>query len=359
MTTSGLILAALLCTVIVGSLAFHNPISQKNISRTSSPNLCASRMTSLSPAIATSIEKINALITTDAGGRGMKNLVVDGDLLASAEILARLQPKPSSTKEKAHVIILTGFPCCVEHTPPMETDGLASVAIANAVVQLGYEATIYTEECNAPVFRAAVGGVKEFSPIQLVFAPSELSWTAENDEALAKLAESADLVIACERAGPAADGVCYTMRGIDMNAKGLIAPLHKVVTHSKQKSDNAVQFIAIGDGGNELGMGKVIDKIHKHIPDGDKIGAVMAADHLVAASVSNWGGYALIAAAALVRFNDESYANDSTENRSRWIGKCLPTEESETRLLHRCVAAGCRDGVSGKMEATEQLQNSD
>jgi len=235
----------------------------------------------------------------------------------------------------------------------METDGLASVAIAHSVVQLGYEATIVTEKCNEPIFRAAVEGVEELASIHLVFFPEgEPSWTTENEKELKRVADDADLVIACERAGPAADGNCYTMRGINMNDRGLIAPLHNMVTHARE---NNVKFIAIGDGGNELGMGKVIDKIYEHIPDGNKIGAVMAADHLIAASVSNWGGYALIAAAALVAAEDRD-DNDGTDTNSKgrrkWIDKCMPTETSETRLLHRCVAAGCRDGVSGKMEAT-------
>jgi len=316
-------------------------------------------MATLSPAIASSIEKINDIITTDAGGRGMKHLVVDGDLLASARILARLKPNRSSKRGRAHVIILTGFPCCVDHAPPMETDGLASVAIARAAVRMGYDATLCTEKCNEAVFRAAVDGIEELqSSIELHFSPEGPSRTAEDDDVLRELAKSADLVIACERAGPASDGACYTMRGIDMNERGLIAPLHRIVTYSREGGncgDDVVKFIAIGDGGNELGMGKVIDKIREHITDGNRIGAVMAADHLIAASVSNWGGYALIAAAALVRCGDDDDViaeNNSTEGRTNWIDECLPTEESETRLLHRCVAAGCRDGVSGKMEAT-------
>ena len=35
-----------------------------------------------------------------------------------------------------------------------------------------------------------------------------------------------------------------------------------------------------------------------------------------------------------------------------WINKCVPTEQEEVALLERCVAKGCRDGVSGKVEAT-------
>jgi hypothetical protein len=72
--------------------------------------------------------------------------------------------------------------------------------------------------------------------------------------------------------------------------------LHRLVKEA------TVPFLAIGDGGNELGMGKVLDEIIKNpkIADGDKIGCAVAADFLIAASVSNWGGYALAAGAAVV-----------------------------------------------------------
>ena len=311
----------------------------------------------LPQAVLSSIDKINDLITTDAGGRRMKHLVVPGDLLESAKILARLVNKRHIT-QPPHVIILTGFPCCVDESPPMETDGLASVAIARAVIQLGYEVTLITEECNAPVFRAAVNDANddEMSKITLSFCPSlanpDTIWLANNYAVMKQLTATSDLVIACERAGPAQDGNCYTMRGINMNEKGLIFPLHRVPLYA---NDIDVKFIAIGDGGNELGMGKVIDKIYKHIPNGEKIGCVTPADHLIAASVSNWGGYALIAAAAVVRFHDIDVkfgSPGSSDEKKEWIDTVLPSEEAETQLLHRCVAAGCRDGVSGKLEAT-------
>lgn len=92
-------------------------------------------------------------------------------------------------------------------------------------------------------------------------------------------------------------------------------------------------------------MGKVIEAIKANIPMGEKIGCVVAADHLIAASVSNWGGYALAAAAAAAKSKDD-------DARRKWIERCLPTEEEEISLLDRCVAVGCRDGVSGKVEAT-------
>jgi len=107
-------------------------------------------------------------------------------------------------------------------------------------------------------------------------------------------------------------------------------------------------------------MGNRYDAIvnNPQIADGEKIGCVVAADHLIAASVSNWGGYALAAAAALMRATGDSRVDEkdltveAVAVIEEYVQKCLPTEQDEIDLLNRCVAAGCRDGVSGKMEAT-------
>ena len=172
-------------------------------------------------------------------------------------------------------------------------------------------------------------------------------FSREDEERFAKFAKICNLLISCERAGPAKDGKCYTMRGIDMNERGLIAPLHRLVEEAN------CRMISIGDGGNELGMGKVIENIIKNpkILNGDKIGCVVPADCLIAASVSNWGGYALSAAAALAHVGKID-SDDESNSIQRWINRCLPSEEDEIALLDRCVTAGCRDGVSGKMERT-------
>jgi hypothetical protein len=248
---------------------------------------------------------------------------------------------------------------------------LSQVAIAKTCMELGYNVTLITEICNESIIRAAVDGIETrvympnrmhrdlppmlqfdtHSTMKFCFVESP-SLSSENESELKGLMDKTDLIIACGRPGPSSDGNCYTMSGINMNENGLIAPLHNFISGTKGKGyGNQRKFIAIGDGGNELGMGKVIDKIHEHIKDGEKIGAVatlddkdLSADHLIAASVSNWGAYALIAAAVLVRASDSKDRN--------WIKHCLPTEEAETKLLHRCVEAGCRDGVSGENEAT-------
>ena len=299
----------------------------------------------MNPDVVSAINAIQAVIGSDAGNRGMKALIVDGDLLAASEIFGRLEP--------SHVVILTGFPCCVNETPPTETDGPpGALALARAAYHFGHTVSVITDDCNKAVFDAAMSHIGDWledaSKIKLECFPSSINQMHE--ARLEVLADKCGLILACERAGPALDGMCYTMRGINMNDQGLIAPIHRIVEKTRGRN---CMFLAIGDGGNELGMGKVLDIIKESIPNGEKIGCIIAADRLIAASVSNWGGYALAAGAALIRAMHESKSDDDFADKvDEWIGKCLPTETEEIALLQRCVDAGCRDGVSGKVEAT-------
>lgn len=294
----------------------------------------------LSENAAAKITLIESIIGTDAGDRGMKALIVPNDLHQAAITFTSLTPN-------SYVVILSGFPCCVNHSPPTETDGPpGAISIARTALSLGHNVILVTDECNEIVFRAAAECLPD---IEFEIFPDEKSMKKEDEERMKSLVEkTCDLIISCERAGPAKDGVCYTMRGINMNEKGLIAPIHKIVDMARDLRPE-VKYIAIGDGGNEMGMGKVIDRIRNSdkIKDGDKIGAVTLCDFLIAASVSNWGGYALSGSCAVVK-NDEENGDENVD----WVNKLVPSEEEEVALLERCVKMGCRDGVSGQMEAT-------
>jgi hypothetical protein len=60
--------------------------------------------------------------------------------------------------------------------------------------------------------------------------------------------------------------------------------------------------IAIGDGGNEIGMGALpASVIHTHIAHGSAIACVTPARYLIVAGVSHWGAYALIGGLAVTR----------------------------------------------------------
>lgn len=87
-------------------------------------------------------DDIQAIIGTDAGDRGMKSLIVPGDLEEAGKTLGSLQPN-------SQVIVLSGFPCCVTQDPPTETDGPpGTFSIARTAAALGHEVTVITDDCN-------------------------------------------------------------------------------------------------------------------------------------------------------------------------------------------------------------------
>jgi hypothetical protein len=100
--------------------------------------------------------------------------------------------------------------------------------------------------------------------------------------------------LSIERCGRSADGAPRNMRGEDISA--FTTPLDELFLAGPW------QRIAIGDGGNEIGMGSLpASLIGAYVPHGESIACATPADHLIVAGVSNWGAYALIGALALVR----------------------------------------------------------
>ena len=100
--------------------------------------------------------------------------------------------------------------------------------------------------------------------------------------------------LSIERCGRSADGAPRNMRGEDISA--FTTPLDELFLAGPW------QRIAIGDGGNEIGMGSVpASVIGAHVAHGETIACVTPADHLIVAGVSNWGAYALIGALAVIR----------------------------------------------------------
>jgi hypothetical protein len=125
------------------------------------------------------------------------------------------------------------------------------------------------------------------------------------------------------------------MRGRDIT--DLMCPAHLLFEAAARKN---VITIGIGDGGNEIGMGKIPwDIIRRNIPGGDKVACRVPTDHLIVAGISNWGAYGL--AAGVMALLGAKPSDD------------LFDVNREHELLQLMVDKGpLVDGVTGKQTAT-------
>jgi hypothetical protein len=187
--------------------------------------------------------------------------------------------------------LITGFYVPAASPPAAETDGPVGVALlARALRSLGIACRVCTDAPCAPACLAALAaaGVPEV-PIDVV------PLGGSTDDVIATWrAQDVRLAVAIERCGRSADGRLRNMRGQDIDAVSVA--LDGLFLAGPWST------IAIGDGGNEIGMGALPDGlIADHVANGATIGCVTPADHLVVAGVSHWGVYALLGALAALR----------------------------------------------------------
>ena len=140
--------------------------------------------------------------------------------------------------------------------------------------------------------------------------------------------------VSIERCGIAADGRPRNMRGVDVSP--WTAPLDDLFLAGSWRK------IGVGDGGNEIGMGKLpAGLIARTVPNGAEIACVTSCDQLVVAGVSNWGAYGLMAALAALRADWQPR-----------LAKFL-TAERDLAVTRAIVGqAGAVDGVTALGEAT-------
>jgi hypothetical protein len=229
-----------------------------------------------------------------------------------------------------------------------ETDGpLGAAALARAVgLGLGAKPVVVTEKrCLEPI-RAAfnatgftlmpddwVAGRKTYSAAFRTFPGGEADDTLAAEEVVNTFRPSAMIFV--EKAGPNAQGVYHSILGIG-RSKDQMANAYVLVDLAKA---TGALTIGIGDGGNEIGCGKIYEDIRRiqpygtacQCPCGDGVATVVATDVLVMAAVSNWGAYGVAAELALLKGNMN----------------ILHDEATEARMLEACVAAGGFDGGWG------------
>jgi len=213
-------------------------------------------------------------------------------------------------------IVCTGFYIRAAGAP--ETDGPpGAVFIGRALENLGYSVTHVTDSFSSP---ALIGPVPADRVVEFPVT-DEASSRQYADKLLKELKPS--VLVSIERGGMTRDGLYLNMRGVDYSPYN--AKLDYLFSGD-------VPSVGIGDGGNEIGMGNLAEEIPQFetLPDDP---AVTPVDKLIIASVSNWGGYGLIAALSLLARKN-----------------LLPSVQEEEDMIRRMVDAGAVDGVSGNKE---------
>ncbi|MEM8500155.1 MAG: glutamate cyclase domain-containing protein [Pseudomonadota bacterium] len=173
------------------------------------------------------------------------------------------------------VLIGTGFPVAGS----FETDGpVGAIALYEALEALGGEPVL---ACAPPLLDALASKYRT-QALSLPSAEAPADHRAlEAQNILDSMNPTA--IISIERPGLSASGKYYNMRHEDISAS--CACFDECV----QRAD--CPSIAIGDGGNEIGMGNVRDTIAKL----DIEASTTHCDELLVADVSNWGAYGIIA----------------------------------------------------------------
>ena len=257
--------------------------------------------------------------------------------------------------------IVTGFLIPTAEPPAGETDGpLGAVYLARALIPLGVRVAILSDDFCMPALTAGLDecGLSEHCDLHTLptYADAKLwtggRWTAWLRDRIPLCSH----LVAIERVGPshrpdtvdeshrdeflnevaAADqDRCHTMRGRDITeTMSPVAPLFEAALASSD-----LITIGIGDGGNEIGMGRLPWRlIRDDIQRGAAIACRIATHRLLVAGISNWAAYGLAAGIAHLR------------KRSLPAETCDPAVER--RILERMVEAGLVDGVSNQSIAS-------
>ena len=261
---------------------------------------------------------ILAAIQTDPGNRGLARDPHDNLFTAHPDDFAAAC-RSIATHPDPSFALMTGFFIPSADPPAFETDGPLGICfVKRAFSRLGISTGVIGEDRVCRIIGAGIDSLRDYEEIPI-------------------LRQGLAYILCIERSGPAADGNHYTMRGRDVTAHHYCTRDFFTLCDS---CEGSALTIGIGDGGNEIGMGKIHPTtIAKNIPNGELIHCRVPTDHLIVAGVSNWGAYALAAGVYVLR------------------GVKPPADlfdpDREREILEVMVREGpLVDGVTGKQTAT-------
>ncbi|WP_171229315.1 glutamate cyclase domain-containing protein [Ruegeria sp. HKCCA4008] len=297
-------------------------------------------------------DRLDRLVNLDLGNRGIEPLYDASRALAGQALCGAAADLLLAMPESGTAIVTTGSVSRAWLSPALgENDGPSGAAALIRALWLARKATcvLVIEETLIPPMAATL----QASGVAIVDLETTRKASTDGSMACATLlpypvtdAEGAvaaakmlnqlkpDIMVSTERVGRNENGIYYNMRGRDYGlGRARIDMLFDAAMA------RGIPTLAVGDGGNEIGMGLVADIVKIAVPFaapgdcacGGGIGATSGADILMTAAVSNWGCTAICAAMAM-RTGD---------------ARLIHTPAMEARLLKVMTANGLINSADG------------
>lgn len=305
--------------------------------------------------VASAAEDIDRLITLDMNRRGVVHTLYEAARKETGRPLVQAAAETlyGAVGSGSVVLFATGWPDRPWITPAIgELDGPPGAALLarGLHVSKGAVPIFLVEEqlVSAMSATARAAGFAVLSPAEAsacvdspapLHAVSVMSFPVDTEEARTeseRLIKELDpkAVVAVEKGSANRKGVIHNARGADTSSS-----MAKVDELIRSAAAAGIPSVGIGDGGNEIGMGRISEAIRHHVPYGDRcacpcgdgIAPEIATDCLVVSAVSNWGAYGTAATLALMS-GDEDVLHDAS---------------TELRTLREAADAGLIDGNTG------------
>lgn len=290
---------------------------------------------------------VDDLVTADIGGRRTIDPIADAaaDAQGANPAMQAAELLNDTVDPGGTVLVLTGF--LIPPTMVQETDGPpGAVSVARAVDRgLDANAVIACEPNAVEICEATAnaGGLSVLDEadvhgskrtVAVDAFPADREDAREYADHVVSTMQP-DAVVSVEKVDANRAGEYHNMAGYNISEQSAkVDELFDVLDHTPT--------VAVGDAGNEVGMGVVTETVREEIQYGAEcqcecgagIAATTPADVLVPATVSNWGGHAI--ALCLSQLVDRPILHEPAVER---------------RMLEAAAQAGSIDGIVGGTNA--------
>ncbi|MGN0145107.1 MAG: DUF4392 domain-containing protein [Clostridium sp.] len=325
-------------------------------------------------------ESLDSIMNLDPRGYGVCRILYSAAREYTGEPLTMNSAKKiiNTLREGDLVYLMTGF--VLRPFKKAEMDGIVStMLLARALVRgFSVKPVIICPEENIEAvknlsyviglhFHDSIEGLNEY-PLSIAgikFTKDESKAHKQAEELIKKGMPSAVISIECPGAN---------LKGIYHNAVGLD------VTELEAKQDilfrmlkeKGVLNIAIGDLGNEIGMGTLKEHLEEYVPYAARgkcscgcnggIAASVEADNIITATVSDWGCYGLIAALAYLKndlnimhtkeIEEEAMKTASRSGMIDMYGDLIPAIDGCSMEMNLSIVSLMREIIKSAMNLT-------